>query len=134
MKKKIIFGLLSFIPFISLWVCSSNNQQSIEKSTLNVPRTIPNSTAHVSCRFLELREENDIIYGIIEIDTVLGYGASTPPLSPNSKVKIQIPDKYVERVELSETESKNVRIEILKQQTGMGMTDNKVWYLNRFIK
>ena len=82
MKKKIIFGLLSFISFISLWVCSSNNQQSIEKSTLNVPRNIPNSTAHVSCRFLELREENDIIYGIIEIDTVLGYGASTPPLSP----------------------------------------------------
>ena len=96
MLSKIFYSLLMICSLSFFCVACLSSEKKLDKTnnhsqkTINSPVSFPPGTASVFVTILNLKTTEKNKSYIARIDTVYGYGSSTPPLSIGSEIELTI--------------------------------------------
>lgn len=132
MRNPIVIAIIIIISLVLICNCSSKELQTSDNKFSSQIQNLPNGSADVSCTIIELAKKHNVDYCLVDIDTVFGYGSSTPPISQASRLKLTLTSSQVVKLNESlEMGKVNHHFEISKPKTGMGVEKNDIWYLNK---
>ncbi len=132
MRNPIVIVIILITSLVLISNCNSKEQQTSDNKFSSHIKSLPNGSADVSCTIIEFEKKHNVDYCLVNIDTVFGYGPSTPPISQASKLKLTLTSSQVVKLNESlQMDKVNHNFEISEPRTGMGVEKSDIWYLNK---
>lgn len=136
--KNVFLSLFGILLLLFLSQCCTSKEQ-VEDSQLALKRTnypplsISPGTAEITATLLKLIKEKSKITGLFNIDTVHGYGPSTPPIGIGSQLDIALSEILLKdnenELQHIMKEGLTYRLLIKYLYSGINMRENNMWQI-----
>ncbi|MCB0730209.1 MAG: hypothetical protein KDC52_06905 [Ignavibacteriae bacterium] len=113
-----IFALFLFLVFLQQCCTSKENSNNEETFNRHAIKKIPNGSADLTFKFLEIKEVNGInkVYGLVE--KIHGYGSQMRPLAEGNNYDFDFDNKMFDQINENLGKSIKIRIASMPQMIG----------------